>query len=370
MGARNEVEEAKERRVLAQIEQFLEARRPVWYPHSEVIYERTSTYASFDAMLKREILYTGYTVKELVVDLTLQPASEWKRLDFLFSYKRGAGGTALPDHSILAVLRGRGFLSRIEFFTDQDEPMEDHPLFAPRLREIAIEKAKQDGVGRVSIHNCFQGTFQYSGRTCDVAGYVEEPALYWLSILKNDETGMLSEEGEVRDWLRSILGEWLHASEPVSFTWSAHQTSDEHPDGYSLQALVELSEIGVDSSLEEVAHVFRWRDDRSTVHCKGAFLLPRQEVEEIIHAAGLKIPADAELLGISPYGEGTATPCLMARYGHAIADPEFDGSTASPTVHHNPGKIIMEGDFCVFYIDPENRRVLSEYRKWRPIPGT
>ena len=361
--------EEKQGKVLAKIEQFLDAQRQFWYPQSVVIYERKSMYSSFDDMLKREILCTGYLAKEFLVGLELKVSSDWKGLDLLFSYKSEDNGTDLPDKSILEVLRGRGFISNIRFYTEKDKQTEIQHIVVTRQREIAIEKAKKNGVGRVSVYNFFEGSFLYSGRTYKIVGYVEEPELYWLSMLGDAEIGVFSDEGEIRDWLISILSEWLKDKQPIQFNWSSQNKSEKQNESYSLQAFREMSEIGVDASYEEEAHVFRWRDEGCTAQCKSSFLLSKLDAEDIIKKSGLEIPTDAELIGISPYGENTPTPCLMARYVHTIVDQDFDGSSEIPTAHQNPGKIIIEGDFYIFYIDPENRRVISEFRKWRPIKG-
>jgi len=355
-----------QKKVLAKIEHFLDAQSQFWYPQSVIVYQRKSMYSSFDDMLKREILYTGYSAKELLMSLAIEVSSKGKRLDILFSYKGGDTGIALPDQSILEVLKKR-VVSDIIFYTREDELAENQPIFRARMQEIATEKAKKDRVGRVFINNCFKGNFQYSGRTYKVIGYIEGLELYWLSILEDEEIGIFRDEIELRDWAISILSEWLQDKQPVQFEWSSEKKSAGQNGSYSLKTFKEITEISVDASFEEEPHVFRWREKSFTTQCKSSFLLPKQDIEDIINKSGLKIPKDAELIGISPYGKNTPTPCLKVRYIHTILDKDFDRKIETPPIYQNPGKIIIEGDFCIFYIDPENQMVISEFRKWRSI---
>jgi len=370
MCARNETYEKKEKRAIAKIEEFLEAKRRFWYPNSVIIYERRSAYFSFDDMLKREILYTGYSAKELLVGLTIKVSSDWRKLDFMFSFKSGDSGTSLPSQGILEVLQGRGLMTEVRFYTEKDKEVEDQSTFFAREREIAIQKAKSNGFGRVSIYNFFRGRLLYLGTECEVVGYAEGPELYWLSILKDEEAHVLSDEGEIKDLMTSILDEWLLDKQPVQFNWSRQEKLESKNEGYLLQVFTEVSEISVDASFDENTQVFRWRNEGFSAQCKSSTTLLKDDVEDIIKKSGLKIPADAELVGIAPYREDIDTPCLMARYLHVVVDEDFERLETVPALHQNPGKIIVEGDFCTFYIDPENRRVVSKYRKWRPIKGT
>lgn len=373
--------EENQKKVLAKIEQFLDTQRQFLYPQSVIMFRLKLIYCSFNKLLKREMLYAEYLTFELLVGLTLDVSSNGKRLDILFSYKSGDIGTALPEQSILNILQRRGVISNILFYTGEEEQAENLTNFRARAEEIAMEKAKKNGIGIVSIYNCFQGNFQYSGKNYQVIGYIEDLKLRWLSIFKDDnieiqmspgtknkrEEGVFRDEIELKDWMISILNEWLLDKQPVQFEWLSEKKSKGQKGSYLLKAFKEMSEISVDSSFEGEPHVFRWREEMLTTQCKSSFLLPKQDVEDLINRSGLKIPRDAEFIELSSEEEYTPTPCLKVRYIHTIPDMDFDPSIDIPLVYWNPGKIIIEEDFCVFYIDPENRKVISEYRKWRPI---
>lgn len=244
------------------------------------------------------------------------------------------------------------------------------PSFSAHEHEIAIEKAKRNGFGRVLLYNFFKGSLIYSGSECQIVGYVEGSELYWLSIIKGEKADVLMDEGEIRDWMTSILEEWLQNKQQVQFNWSRQEKPEGENESYLLQVFTEVSEITVDASLEEEPQVFRWSNEGYATQCKTSTPLPEDEVEDIIKKSGLEIPADAELVEISPFGEDTDTPYLMVRYSHILADKDFNERVTVPPLYQNPGKIIVEGDLYTIGIDPENKRVISEFRKWHPIKGT
>jgi len=330
------MDKKKQKNVLAKIDKFLDSQRQFWYPEVNVVYKRKSAYCSFSDRLKREILYTQYSSNELLASLVLKFSSDGKRLDVSFSYKSGDAGIALPDQSILETLQKRGAISNVSF-REENEQAENKPNF--------------------------ESDIQYFGKTLKAVGYVEEPELRWLSISEGEE-GTFKDEKKLRDWSISILNEWLQDIQPVEFEWLSQNGS------FLLQALKEVSEVGVDASSEEEPHVFRWREESLADQCKSSSVLPKQDVEDIIKKCGVEIPKDAELVGLGPHGENTSNPCLRVIYVHTIEDSNAESSGKIPPVYRSSGKVIIEGDFCIFHIDPENQRVFSEFRKWRPIKET
>jgi len=363
------VDKKTQEQVFAKIEQFLNTQSQYWYPQLVTHYRRTSAYSDFDDMLKREVLYTGYLAEELLMSLILDFSTNRKRLDLLFSYKSGDPGLTLPDQSLLEFLRRRGVISNNQFY-----PVE-HPVMNldEILEDIARTKVGDQGVGRASIHNCLQGNLRYGEKLCNIIGYLEGSKLFWLSLVDAEaesELGVFADDSALRDWLTLILTEWLSDFHPLRFQWSQQNGLKQPSEHYLLEVFKELSEIMVGASSEDEPEVFRWNVNHFTAQSKSSSLLPQQDVEAILQQSGLKIPDDAELLGISP--EDGDNPYLMVYYIHTLRDDQFNQNQekmgeAIPSVYRNPGKIIVEGDFCVFYVDPENRRVISEYRKWHTI---
>jgi hypothetical protein len=330
------MDEEKQKGVLDKMEQFLDVQRQFWYPDSEIVYKRKSAYCSFSEKLKREILYAGYSVNEFLSSLAIDVSSDRKKLDVSFSYKSGDTGIALPDQSILQILLRRGDISNVDFRNEENEPPE-----------------KQTN---------FEGNAKYQGKTLKVVGSIKESKLSQFTMFEGEEH-IFRDEVQLKNWIMSIISEWLEDVQPVEFEWSSHRKPESHT--HLLKILKEVSEIGIDASSEEETHVFRWREESFADQCKSSSQISKQDVEDIIKKSGLQIPKDAELTGLGPHGENTTNPCLRAIYTHTIPDDEIsNGAHAEipseiPSVYRNAGKITIEGDFCIFHIDPENRRVFS-----------
>ncbi|MGA2468080.1 MAG: hypothetical protein ABSH06_27515 [Thermodesulfobacteriota bacterium] len=353
------MDEKTQQKVIAKIEGFLEKQRKTWYPALNVSYKRKSVYYSFDEMLKRDILYAGYVAQEFLVSLSLKLSPDGTTIDALFSYNNGDAATPSPRQSILNMMQQKGFVTNLTFSSNEKQTTESTD---------------------------FYGVFRNKGKMYEIKGRIDGTRLLWFSILeskslekegrdkaeKKKNEPIFATEIELKNWGVSIISEWLNDIQPIDFEWLTQNKTENKNQEFLLKALKEIAEIGIDASPEEENHVFRWREERLASQCTSSFILPRQDVEKIIEESKLKIPKDAELIGLSPYGENTQTPCLMARFIHLLPDKEFssedtgafDGKTYA---YQNPGKIVVEEDFCIFYIDPENRRVISEFRKWHPI---
>lgn len=363
------MDEKIQEHVFVKIEQFLDTQSQYWYPQLVTRYRRISAYSDFDDMLKREVLYTGYLAEELIMSFIIDFLNNRKRLDLLLSYKSADLDLTLLDQNFLDFLRRRGVISNIQFY-----PV-DHPVMNidQILEDIARAKARDKKVGRASIHDCFQGILHYGEKLYDVIGYLEGKNLFWLSLIDTEaeiEPGVFVDDLAFREWFTHILTEWLSDFHPLRFRWSQQNELKKPSEHYLLEVFKELSEIGVDASSEDEPEVFRWKVDHFISQSKSFSPLPQQDVETIIQKSGLKIPNDAELLGISP-GDSD-NPYLMVYYIHTLFDDQFNKNQEKigediPSVYSNPGKIIVEGDLCVFNIDPKNRRVISEYRKWHTI---
>jgi len=363
------VEKENQEQVFAKIEQFLNTQSQYWYPKLVTSYRRISEYSDFDDMLKREVLYTGYLAEELVVNLYIDFLNNRNRIDLLLSYKSEDLSLSLPDQDLLEFLRRIGAVSNIQFFPT------DHPVMNidQILEDIARAKARDKKVGRVYIHDCFQAILHYNDYLCYVVGYLEEKKLLWISLLNAEsesKLGVFADDTVFQEWVTNTLTKWLSDPYPLRFRWSKMNETKKLGEHYLLEVFKELSEIGVDASSEDEPEVFRWKVDNFISQSKSSSSLPQQDVEAIIQKSGLEIPNDAELLGISP--DDSDNPSLMVYYIHTFHDDQFNKNQEKiegeiPSIYSNPGKIIVEGDLCVFNIDPKNRRVISEYRKWHTI---
>jgi len=359
------VDRENQEKVFAKIEQFLNTQSQHWYPKLVTRYRRTSAYSDFDDMLKREILYTGYLAEELVMSLYIDSLNNRNRMNVLLSYKSEDLSLSLPDIDLLEFLRRSGVVSNIQFSPTEHPVMDINQI----LEDIARAKARDNKVGRVYINDCFQGIFHYNEKLYYVVGYLEGKKLFWLSLLNveaESKRGVFEDDAILQEWITNTLTEWLSDYHTLHFRWSKMNESKKPGEHYLLEVFKELSEICVDASSEDEPEVFRWKVDHFMSQSKSSSPLPQQEVEAIIQKNGLKIPNDAELLGITP--DDTDNPNLIVYYLHALPDDQFNKIEEDiPSEYSNPGKIIVEGDLCVFNIDPKNHRVISEYRKWHTI---
>jgi hypothetical protein len=81
-------------------------------------------------------------------------------------------------------------------------------------------------------------------------------------------------------------------------------------------------------------------------------------------------PPEARLQGISPFEPEDGSGCLVLRYVHLLPDPDagMAAGEPQPACYRNRGSIVVERDFWEFHIDAKTRKLVGEYRKWRPGP--
>jgi hypothetical protein len=341
-----------EKRISSKIEQFLKSRSQYWYPQKIIIYKKKLSYSAFDNMLKREILYTGYVALERIVKIEIQTSHKNYKLDILFIYEDTENSLKLPDLSIIDVLKREGITRNIKYYDFKD--------------------------GQTGSFYNFQSKFYYDDKTYTAIGYIKNKKLLKLSIYKYDVIAtdrftdsvnkgvdrIFYDEMKLRELMILIINYWLQEIQPIIFEWSSQNISVFQNSIFNLEVYQQLTDITVDSSTEEEPIFFRWNVDSFSSQCKSCSILKKQEVEHIMVKSGLKIPEDAELIGISPDGASTVKPSLMVIYIHTITDPEYEFDQNESPRYQNKGKIVIEGDLCVLHIDPLNKKVISECRKW------
>jgi len=350
--------EKNEKRVLGKIEKFLDTQSENWYPSSLIMFERIYMDSSYDNWLKRNILSTLYRAKEVILNMEISYLTDINMLELSVTYDK------INDSTLLQYFTDKKVISHIRYFKREDDLLTYPSSLNEKILRVAREKAKKNGLGKAYITNCFKGSLKVYGESHIIYGYNEGNYLYWLLINGDLDESVHENEENLKDFITDILDEIFYNSNEIHYEWKSH--INENKKTHSLKILKDVSDIEVDSSYESEPHIFRWRNEEFANLCKDSTLLQEQEVRELIEKHGRKIPSNAELVGLSPYGEGTQNPCLMVTFIHLIPDEEFDKGAEVQSNYSNPGKIVVEGDFCTFYIDPSKMRLISEYSKWRP----
>ncbi len=353
--------EKNDEKILGKIEKFLNTQSENWYPNSLIIFERTYMDSSYDNWLKRSILSTLYRAKEVILNMEISYLREINMLELSVTYDK------INDSNLLQHLTDKRMISHIRYFKRENNLLKHPSDLNEKILRIAKEKAKKNGLGKSYITNCFNGSLKVYGESHIVYGYSEGDYLYWLLINGELDESIHENEENIKYFITEVLDEIFYDSDEINYEWESHVNEDKKT--HSVKVLKEVSDIEVDSSYESEPHIFRWRNEEFANSCNDSTLLPEQEVRDLIEKLGRKIPDDAELAGLSPYGEGTQNPCLMVNYVHLIPDKEYDQSAEVPSNYFNPGKIVVEGDFCTFYVDPNRMRLISEHSKWRPTRG-
>jgi len=350
--------EKDDKKVVGKIEKFLDTQSENWYPNSLIMFERTYMNSSYDNWLKRNILSTLYRAKEVILNMKISYLTEINMLELSVTYDK------INDSTLLQHLTDKQVISHIRYFKRENDLLKYPSGLNEKILRVAKEKAKKNGLGKSYITNCFNGSLKVYGESHIVYGYSEGDYLYWLLINGELDESIHENEENIKYFITDVLDEMFYDSDEIHYEWKSHINEDKKT--HSVKVLKEVSDIEVDSSYESEPHIFRWRNEEFANLCRDSTLLPEQEVRDLIEKHGRKIPDDAELAGLSPYGEGTQNPCLMVNYIHIIPDKEYDQSAEAPSNYFNPGKIVVEGDFCTFYVDPNRMRLISEHSKWRP----
>jgi len=353
--------EKDDKKVLGKIEKFLDAQSENWYPNSLIRFERIYTDSSYDNWLKRNTLSTIYRAKEVILTMEVSYLADINMLELSVTYDK------INDSTLLQYSTDKRVISHIRYYKREDDLLTYPSGLNEKILRVAREKAMKNGLGKAYITNCFHGSLKVYGESHTIYGYNEGDYLYWLLINGDLDESVHENEENIKYFITEVLDEMFYDSEEIHYEWESHIVEDKKK--HSVKVLKDVSDIEVDSSYESEPHIFRWRNEEFANSCKDSTLQPEQEVRELIEKHGRKIPSDAELAGLSPYGEGTQNPCLMINFIHLILDKEYDQSAEAPSKYFNPGKIVVERDFCTFYIDPNKMRLISEYSKWRPTRG-
>jgi len=353
--------EKDDKKVLGRIEKFLDVQCENWFPNSVIRFERIYMGSSYKKRLKRNILSTVYRAKEVILTMEVSYLADINMLELSVTYDK------INDSTLLQYSTDKRVISHIRYFQKEDN-LEEYPSgLNEKILSVAREKAKKNGSGKAYIMNCFHGSLKVYGESHAIYGYNEGNYLLWLLINGDLDESVHENEENMKYFITEVLDEMFYDSDEIHYEWESHTVEGKKT--HSVKVIKDISDVEVDSSYESEPHVFRWRNEDFANSCKDSTILPEQELRELVEKHGRKIPDDSQLAGLCPYGEGTQNPCLMINYIHIIPDKEYKQTDEVPSKYFNPGKIVVEGDFCTFYIDPKRMRLISEYCKWRPTRG-
>lgn len=304
-----------------------------WYKPLQVSFVKSNDYLSYDAMLKRNMLFTSWNVSSKQTLCTIEKTpKEWLLvLNTLECSKYSS--TIFRD-----------YLKRMNvvFETEFDMTIES---FNSNKKTVTILWNKERYTA-----DAFLAGVEFKR--------ISIPFISNLGLYSSDESAI------PRLW-HEIINSWVGSV-------NAGNIILEMTDDKNWRICIEkmISTIDIDVSINSENDVFRWQENRAKSASNNIDDFGENDLDSILINYDVSIPDDARCVGISRTPEGERPPCYIIRFEHWINDPSFTISNRDityPEYYSNPGFINVEGDFIVLYIDSVNRKIFSMYKKWRSV---
>lgn len=320
---------------------FLAERQPILYGARKIRFDLESRYADFDGMLKREIVYCRYDVREQVGGCVLSEHGEACELQAWHDPLPPLPGSTAAPESLSAFLVRRRYLALTERKT--------YRLSLPGYEGEAELKGGPEGFALTSP------ALRPRPQTREAGGDMDPDA-------------PASRVRELETWWSRAFAEWGSRIPElrIESTWGKSASGGE---SVRIGAWKRVSQVDIDTSLEERPDVFRWQE--ATLSAAAAYAdLPESECLAILRENRSAPPPNARLQGIAPFEPEDGAGCLVLRYAHILPDPGSEaGDEPQPGCYRSRGAIVVERDFWEYHIDAGTRRLVGEYRKWRPVSG-
>ena len=310
---------------------YLDSISAPLYGGKAVEFDFADAYWAFDGMLKREIAYFRVIVTERMAIGKLARKGDSLELSVTQSHPSEPDASDSHRESIQAFMIDRGYLER---------------LVNGQYRLISSVLTGTFFMGTVR-----PGEFLLRGRPSitaeqDPNADPREPERVFQAMV---------------GWFRGILSAWI-SGEPDGRVF---QIIEDPALPASLVAGREISQVDMDSSHEDPAHVFRWKE-LSRGSAKAYQSLAYEECLAILERQGVKIPEHAKLAGITRYEQPDGGDCVSIRFIHHIPDPDKHAYSRNPkAVWRNRGWIDFEGDYLEYLIDASTGSLIGLDRKWR-----
>jgi hypothetical protein len=301
----------------------LQARYLLWplrnslYGKENVFFDLESHYVEHDGMLMRNMFYAHFGVHEVAFEARLRFTDRGEAVFSVFGY---------PES--ISVLGGM-----------------------PSLGELARSRLAKNGE---------QAAVDSKPMTLDIAFSMRHTP-YKASL-------RISYRSDLRKWCESLLEEWARSNSEFILTHSKADILLDPVDTWILSR--RISEVDTDLSGESPPQVYRWKE---VLQSNSSFYadLDESTLASILQAAGIALPPDSHRTAKLREDSSSGNSFLLLRFKHLIPDPQgepFPGpiqEAEHAPIWENKGFIRLEGDFLEFLIDARNRKVVSEYRKWR-----
>jgi hypothetical protein len=308
---------------LASAKAYLTWRLPSLYGPGRFHLELEKCTRSFDAMLKRGMLYARFGLGKVRAEAFLAPY----RSGLLFSVSVPSGGMPFLD-----------FLRK------------DH------LNWLSGKDAVP-----VSIF----------GRTALLKIEGVSPDREWLSlspsapISKRMSASFVPlEEKSSSVWLGNLFDAWCASQDWNSGMDRLRIWPMLRKDFFAWNP---ISQIDVDTSQESRPHAFRWLE-RTLAQSSSYAPLEKTEIDGILLSAGVQPRPDSHLTGKTESEFSSNSACLALRYSHRVPDPTVGPDGGETGILSEPGFIVVEDDFHEIMIDAGTCTVIGETWKWRNPP--
>lgn len=309
------------------------ARRGPLYGNRNIFFQLEKSYQGYDGMLKRDMLYARYGVREVVAEARAAFAGQAATLEVWRhpGFDPAAGGPA----SFVDLLKGKGLI----------------PAPGAQMRPLLLDGLRYE----MTLH-------------------LGSPDLVILGIsASNSGTGMARRRFRksgtflMKAWMQSLLQEWI--GKPSQLQLDSRNLILATVNAAEWTVSRRISQIDMDCSGEDMPQAFRWLETGISKASRYDDL-PDSEIAKILSVSGIDLPTNAVLQGKTQSELSKDSSCLSIRYAHLIpdAEPSPDGHAGLVPPYMNPGLIVMENDYLEILIDAGTGKVFGESKKWRPEP--